>query len=210
MGKKTINSILHKANNLLLKIDIESKKTGQMRGIPIEIYMNDCLRHIERVNNLKNITNKQKEMTKRRLFDIYFKLQSFRGAERQTRKPDKEIPFSSLYMDIDNVASGGLLSADAYQGGLGYSVAKGQFLTDTTPKTNPYWNPPKKKSSVKEIPKENHDTILSQYLEEKEKYHRMTLNEFHEEMKRQKQEVLYEMRKLRSTSDPHKRDILIL
>ena len=210
MGKKTINSILHKANNLLLKIDIESKKTGQMRGIPIEIYMNDCLRHIERVNTLSNISNKQREMARRRLFDIYFQLQSFRGSERQTRKPDKEIPFSSLSIDIDSIADVGLLAADAYQGGLGYSVAKGQFLTDTTPKTNPYWRPPKKKAPVLDASRETCDTILSQYLEEKEKYHRMTLNEFHEEMDKQKQEVLYEVRKLRSTSDPHKRDILIL
>lgn len=209
-NKEKISKILSKANNLLIKINVESKKTGQMKGIPIEIYMNDCLGYIEGINTLSNISNKQREMARRRLFDIYFQLQSFRGSERQTRKPDKEIPFSSLSVDIDSIADVGLLAADAYQGGLGYSVAKGQFLTDTTPKTNPYWKPPKKKAPVLDASRETYDTILSQYLEEKEKYHRMTLNEFHEEMDRQKQEVLYEVRKLREASDTDQRRVFIL
>ena len=209
-NKEKISKILSKANNLLIKINVESKKTGQMKGIPIEIYMNDCLGYIEGINTLSNISNKQREMARRRLFDIYFQLQSFRGSERQTRKPDKEIPFSSLSIDIDSIADVGLLAADAYQGGLGYSVAKGQFLTDTTPKTNPYWKPPKKKSPVLDVSRETYDTILSQYLEEKEKYHRMTLNEFHEEMDRQKQEVLYEVRKLREASDTDQKRVFIL
>ena len=38
----------------------------------------------------------------------------------------------------------------------------------------------------------------------------MDLDEFHEEMKRQKQELLHEVRKLRETSDTDKGDVLIL
>jgi hypothetical protein len=47
-------------------------------------------------------------------------------------------------------------------------------------------------------------------MEDYEERRPITLDEFHEEMDRQKREVLYEVRKLRETGDTDKRDILIL
>ena len=72
-----------------------------------------------------------------------------------------------------------------------------------------YWKPPPKKP-VTLIPKKDYGIIQADYERVKEETLRMDLDEFHEEMKRQKQELLYEVRKLRETSDTDKRDVFIL
>ena len=59
-------------------------------------------------------------------------------------------------------------------------------------------------------PKKDYGIIQDDYERHKEEAGRMTLDEFHEEMRRQKEELLYEMRKLRETSDTDKGNILIL
>jgi hypothetical protein len=60
------------------------------------------------------------------------------------------------------------------------------------------------------IPKEDYGIIQADYERVKEETLRMDLDEFHEEMKRQKEELLHEVRKLRETSDTNKRRVLIL
>jgi len=185
--------IIRKAEHLLRDIKIESEKTGQYRGIPIEIYKNYCLDYAERLSKLKNITKNQRFKGRKKIFDVYFKLQEYDGPERQTKR-GREIPFSALQ------------SANAYKGGLGFSgISDGLFLQSSGPKVNQYWKPPPK-SKVKTAPSSVHDWLMEDYEERRP----LTLDEFHEEMDRQKREVLYEMRKLRETSDTDKRDVLIL
>jgi len=190
------NKIIKKAENLLRDIRIKSQK-NVMSGIPIEVYKNYCLDYAERLSKLKNITKNQKFEGRKRIFDVYFKLQEYEGPERQTEK-GQEIPFSSLQ------------SANAYKGGLGFSgISDALFLQASGPKINPYWKPPPKKPATL-IPKKDYDIIQADYEKHKEETGRMTLDEFHEEMDRQKREVLYEVRKLRETSNTDKGDVLIL
>ena len=190
------NKIIKKAENLLRDIKIKSQK-NVMSGIPIEVYKNYCLDYAERLSKLKNITKNQKFEGRKRIFDVYFKLQDYEGPERQTEK-GQEIPFSSLQ------------SANAYKGGLGFSgISDALFLQASGPKVNQYWKPPPKKSVVL-IPKKDYGIIQADYERVKEETLRMDLDEFHDEMKRQKEELLYEVRKLREASNTDKRDVLIL
>ena len=185
--------IIRKAENLLKEIAAESEKTGQYRGIPIEIYKNYCLNYVQRLSNLKNITEDQRFNGRKRIFDVYFKLQDYDGPERQTKR-GREIPFSSLQ------------SASAYKGGLGFSsISDSLFLQSSGPKINQYWRPTPK-SKVRAAPSSVYEWLMEDYEERRS----LTLDEFHEEMDRQKREVLYEMRKLRETSDTDKGRVLIL
>jgi len=188
------NKIINKAEHLLRELKIESEKTGQYRGIPIEVYKNYCLNYVEQISKLKNITKNQRFEGRKRIFNVYFKLQEYEGPERQTKR-GREIPFSSLQ------------SANAYKGGLGFSgISDGLFLQSSGPKINQYWKPPPK-SKVKTAPSSVHDWLMEDYEERRP----LTLDEFHEEMDRQKREVLYEVRKLRERqSDSSKRTVLIM
>ena len=190
------NKIIKKAENLLRDVKIKQQK-NVMSGIPIEVYKNYCLDYAERLSKLKNITKNQKYNGRKKIFDVYFKLQEYEGPERQTER-GQEIPFSSLQ------------SANAYMGGLGFSsISDALFLQGSGPKINQYWNPPPKKQATL-ITNRNYDKIQADYERDKEEAGRMNLNEFHEEMKRQKEELLYEVRKLRDTPDTGKRRIFIL
>ena len=199
---RQVNKIINKGENLLKKIGAEINRTQGVHGIPIDIYMNDCLKYIDTVNNLKNISKRQKEKAKKRLFNIYFSLQDYQGAERQTRKPwpkGREIALADLRGEY-------LISADAFKGGLGFSgISSGMFLQQSGPKHDQYWKPTPK-SKVKTAPSSMHEWLMEDYEEKRS----LTLDEFHEEMKRQKEELLYEMRRLREPSDTDKGDILIL
>ena len=199
---RQVNKIINKGENLLKKIGAEINRTQGLHGIPIDIYMNDCLKYIDTVNKLTNISKRQKEKAKKRLFNIYFSLQDYEGAERQTRQPwpkGKEIALADLRGEY-------LLSTDAFKGGLGFSgISSGMFLQQSGPKHDQYWKPTPK-SKVRKAPSSVHEWMMEDYEEKRS----LTLDEFHEEMDRQKREVLYEMRKLRETSDTDKRDVLIL
>ena len=197
-----IIKIIKKAENLLTQIGAEINKTQGKHGIPIDIYMNDCLGYINAVNNLTNVTKKRKEKAKKKLFSIYLSLQDYKGSERQTRKPFPK----GREIAIEEIGGSYLTSADAYKGGLGFSgISSGMFLQNSGPKHDQYWNPPSK-SKVRLISPEEHDTIQATHEENR----RETYKEWEEEMKRQKREVLYEMRKLRETSDTTPRRVLIM
>ena len=199
---RQVNKIINKGENLLKKIGAEINRTQGLHGIPIDIYMNDCLKYIDTVNKLTNINKKQKEKAKKRLFNIYFSLQDYEGAERQTRQPwpkGKEIALADLRGEY-------LLSTDAFKGGLGFSgISSGMFLQQSGPKHDQYWKPTPK-SKVRKAPSSVHEWMMEDYEERRP----LTLDEFHEEMDRQKREVLYEMRKLREASNTDKGDVLIL
>ena len=199
---RQINKIIKKGENLLKQIGAELNQTKGMQGIPIDIYINDCLGYIEAINKLTNINKKQKEKAKKKLFNIYLTLQDYKGSERQTRKPFPK----GREISIEEIGGTYITSADAFKGGLGFSgISDGLFLQSSGPKINQYWKPPPK-SKVKTAPSSVHDWLMEDYEERRP----LTLDEFHEEMKRQKQELLYEVRKLRETSDTDKRDVLIL
>ena len=59
---RQINKIIKKGENLLKQIGAELNQTKGMQGIPIDIYINDCLGYIEAINKLTNINKKQKEI----------------------------------------------------------------------------------------------------------------------------------------------------
>tara|TARA_R100001530_G_scaffold23850_2_gene19432 strand:- start:941 stop:1543 length:603 start_codon:yes stop_codon:yes gene_type:complete len=197
-----INKIIKKAENLLTQIGAEINKTQGEHGIPIDIYMNDCLGYINTVNKLTNVTKKKKEKAKKKLFSIYLSLQDYKGSERQTRKPFPK----GREVSIEEIGGYYLTSADAYKGGLGFSgISSGMFLQNSGPKHDQYWKPPSK-SKVRLISPEEYDIIQAEYEENR----RDTYEEWEEEMRLQKKELLYEMRKLRETSDTTTRRILIL
>jgi len=197
-----INKIIKKAENLLTQIGAEINKTQGKHGIPIDIYMNDCLGYINTVNKLTNVTKKKKEKAKKKLFSIYLSLQDYKGSERQTRKPFPK----GREVSIEEIGGYYLTSADAYKGGLGFSgISSGMFLQNSGPKHDQYWKPPSK-SKVRLISPEEYDIIQAEYEENR----RDTYEEWEEEMRLQKKELLYEMRKLRETSDTTTRRILIL
>ena len=203
---RQINKIIKKGENLLKQIGAELNQNKGIQGIPIDIYINDCLGYIEAINKLTNINKKQKEKAKKKLFNIYLTLQDYKGSERQTRKPFPK----GREISIEEIGGTYITSADAYKGGLGFSgISSGMFLQQSGPKHDQYWKPPPKKP-VTLTPKKDYDIIQADYERHKEEANRMTLDEFHEEMDRQKREVLYEMRKLRETSDTDKGRVLIL
>ena len=47
-----INETIKKAENLLTQIGAEINKTQGKHGVPIDIYMNDCLGYINSINKL--------------------------------------------------------------------------------------------------------------------------------------------------------------
>ena len=197
-----INETIKKAENLLTQIGAEINKTQGKHGVPIDIYMNDCLGYINSINKLANVTKKKKEKAKKKLFSIYLSLQDYKGSERQTRKPFPK----GREVSIEEIGGYYLTSADAYKGGLGFSgISSGMFLQNSRPKHDQYWKPPSK-SEARLISPEEHDIIQAEYEENR----RDTYEEWEEEMKLQKKELLYEMRRLRETSDTTTRRVLIL
>ena len=197
-----INETIKKAENLLTQIGAEINKTQGKHGVPIDIYMNDCLGYINSINKLANVTKKKKEKAKKKLFSIYLSLQDYKGSERQTRKPFPK----GREVSIEEIGGYYLTSADAYKGGLGFSgISSGMFLQNSGPKHDQYWKPPSK-SEARLISPEEHDIIQAEYEENR----RDTYEEWEEEMKLQKKELLDEMRRLRETSDTTTRRVLIL
>ena len=200
---RQVNKIINKGENLLKKIGAEINRTQGLHGIPIDIYMNDCLKYIDTVNNIKNISKRQKEKAKKRLFNIYFSLQNYPGGARPTRKPWPQRRERAL----EDLRGEYLMSADAFKGGLGFSgVSNALFLQQSGPKHDDYWKP-SPKSKARTAPSSVQDWLMEDYEERRP----LTLDEFHEEMDRQKREVLYEVRKLRERqADSSKRTVLIM
>ena len=193
-----IDRIVKKAEDLRRRIKIETAKTGRNRGIPIETYKNYCLTYADRINKLQGMPEWKKREAREKIFKVYFDLQDYRGAERQTLKPNQEIPFSSLPESIARY----LVSAESYQGGLGFSTARGLFLQDSHPQSNPYWKPPKRRYPIYNVPESEYAMIMEEY----EWKRPLTLEEWTEDFEKERQENLYEMRRLRfpggSTTTP--------
>ena len=200
-----LKRIITKAENCFQRCVIELRKTRGSAGIPIDFYLNTCLDCVEMVNKLASISEKEREDAREKIFAVYFKLQKYGGPERQTTNA---FPIGKeTHMEVIDKP---LASANSYQGGLGFSgVSDGLFLQKTGRQTNPYWKPTKK-AKVKTLPKEGYPAMMYEYEEKRLDDARLTMAEFHEEMDREKREVLHDLRQLRENSNPNKRRVPIM
>ena len=200
-----LKRIITKAENCFQRCVIELRKTRGSAGIPIDFYLNTCLDCVEMVNKLASISEKERKDAREKIFAVYFKLQKYGGPERQTTNA---FPIGKeTHMEVIDKP---LASANSYQGGLGFSgVADGLFLQKTGRQTNPYWKPTKK-AKVKTLPKEGYPAMMYEYEEKRLDDARLTMAEFHEEMDREKREVLHDLRQLRENSNPNKRRVPIM
>ena len=152
--KTILNKFVRKAEGLLDRVTYNTYLKGT---VPIEIYKNRCLHYIEAVNKLKEVDADAKTQAKQRIFNVYFKLQEYDGAERQENRQtfhtreDVEIPLETVGDLLDTAV------ADAYRrtqfaGGLGYSTSRGLTLSEGMGKQiNNYWQPPKKAAPIMHV-----------------------------------------------------------
>jgi hypothetical protein len=147
-------------------------------SIPIEIYKNRCLGYIERVNELKHCNQDDIKYAKKRLFNVYFYLQSVSGPERQNPS-NNEIPIELMQVALDQAVT------DVYKrsGGLGYSVARGLTLSEKKGEPiNHYFRKVKKSAVIYLRP--NEENIMYKA--------KQTKQEWLDEMAKQKKEILDE------------------
>ena len=86
--------------------------------------MEECLESVDRVNELQNVTTRQKLKAKKRIFEVYFKLQEYKGPQ-------------VAYHDKQRII---------YTGGLGYASVSKAVLTERLGKAiDHYWKPTKKR-----------------------------------------------------------------
>jgi hypothetical protein len=148
-------------------------------SIPIEIYKNRCLGYIERVNELKHCNQDDIKYAKKRLFNVYFYLQSVSGPERQNPS-NNEIPIEIMQVALDQAVT------DVYRrsGGLGYSVVRGLTLCEKKGEPiNHYFRKVKKSPVISRI---------NRHIEEDKIMIKQTMQEWRDEMAKQKKEVLDE------------------
>lgn len=180
--KTILNKFVRKAEGLLDKVTYNMYLKGT---VPIEIYKNRCLHYIEAVNKLKEVDTEAKTQAKQRIFNVYFKLQEYDGAERQENKQtfhtreDVEIPLETVGDLLDTAV------ADAYRktqfaGGLGFSTSRGLTLAEGMGKQiNNYWQPPKKAAPVRMV-----DPSTASYTPKE------TMQEWRDKMAAEKKEIL--------------------
>ncbi len=176
----TVNFLLdrfvRKGLTLMKKVQHERDKSN---SIPIEIYKNRCLGYIERVNELKHYNQDDIKYAKKRLFNVYFYLQSVSGPERQN-PGNNEIPIEIMQVALDQAVT------DVYRrsGGLGYSVVRGLTLCEKKGEPiNHYFRKVKKSPVISRI---------NRHIEEDKIMIKQTMQEWRDEMAKQKKEILDE------------------
>ena len=128
MKKRNITPTLRK---IVREIQIIPERMGhdikKQGGFYIDYYLNKCLDTVDRVNKISNVTTRQKLRARKDIFEVYFKLQEYKGPEIQYHKKERII----------------------YSGGLGYASLANAVITQRIGKTiNHYWKPPKKKPAI--------------------------------------------------------------
>ncbi len=119
-----LTRLVQEIQNIPNRIGHDIKKKG---GFYLDFYLNKCLETVDRINNLNNITTRQKLRARKNIFEVYFKLQDYRGPEVQDHKKERII----------------------YVGGLGYASTANAVITQRLGKSiNHYWKPPKKKPAI--------------------------------------------------------------
>jgi hypothetical protein len=85
---------------------------------------------------LTNVSKQDKEVAARKMYKVYFNLQDYEGAEKES---DMEVSLEALLPELD-MAIVESYSADVRSGGLGFSSTHGLMLAEglSAPK-NPYW-----------------------------------------------------------------------
>ena len=145
-------------------------------SVPIEIYKNRCLSYIERVNELKRCNQDDIKYAKKKLFNVYFYLQSVSGAERQN-PGNTEVSLELVQATLERAYT------DEYKhsGGLGYTTARGLTLTEERGEPiNHYFRKVKKSPVIYLRP--NKENIMYKA--------KQTKQEWLDEMAKQKKEVL--------------------
>ena len=169
-----LDRIVRKGLTLLKKVQHDQSKSD---SVPIEVYKTRCLGYIERVNELKYLKPEDIENAKKKLFNVYFYLQSVSGPERQTPH-QTEISIEIVSKALDQAV------ADDYgkrTGGLGFSVTRGLTLTEEAGEPiNHYFRKVKKREWYR--PKV--------FIETNTVYNKQTMQEWRDEMARQKKEIL--------------------
>jgi hypothetical protein len=168
-----LERLVKKAQGLERKVEFDIVKTGTTK---IETYKNRCLGYIERLGMMTNVSKQDKEVAARKMYKIYFNLQDYEGAEKES---DMEVSLEALLPELD-MAIVESYSAEVRSGGLGFSSTHGLMLAEglSAPK-NPYWN---LENSVK-----TQAPIRDVYYAYKGK---PTMADHRAEMRRQKEEVL--------------------
>jgi hypothetical protein len=118
-----LDRIVRKGLTLMKKVQHDQ---GKSDSVPIEVYKNRCLGYIERVNELKYLKPADIEEAKKKLFNVYFFLQSVSGPERQTPH-QTEVSIEVVSKALNKAV------ADEYtkkRHGLGYVAARGLTLTE--------------------------------------------------------------------------------
>ena len=138
-----LKRIIKKAEGLLKKVTADERSRGT---VPIDAYKNRCLGHIERVNELTAYTREEIEWVKRKLFKVYFKLQEYKGSERQIEAlvpplyEDQEVNIDSVGQQL-NEAVVSAYQKNQHAGGLGFSTSRGMTLSEGMGQpVNLYWN----------------------------------------------------------------------
>ena len=168
-----LERLVKKAQGLERKVEFDIVKTGTTK---IETYKNRCLGYIERLGMMTNVSKQDKEVAARKMYKIYFNLQDYEGAEKES---DMEVSLEALLPELD-MAIVESYAANSRSGGLGFSSTHGLMLAEglSAPK-DPYWS---LENSVK-----TQAAIRDVYYVYKGK---QSVVQWREEMKQQKEEVL--------------------
>ena len=172
-GSFGLDRLVKKAQNLERKVEYDLVKRG---ATSIETYKNRCLGYIERVSQLTNVSTQDKKAAVRKMFKVYFNLQDYEGAEKES---DMEVSLEGMLHELD-LAVVEAHSPDVRSGGLGYSSTNGLMLAEglSAPK-NPYWNDLNSVKTQAPMYNPNHRYIP-----------KPTMVDHRAEMRRQKEEVL--------------------
>ena len=180
-GSFGLNRLVRKAQNLERKVEYDLVKRG---ATSIETYKNRWLGYIERVGQLTNVSIQDKKAAVRKMFKVYFNLQDFEGAEKET---DMEVSLEALLPDLD-MAIVEAYSADVRSGGLGFSSTHGLMLAEglSAPK-NPYW---RTENEVKAGVGKEGSALIGLGFDISLYKGPQTVVQYRQEMKSQKKEVL--------------------
>ena len=169
-----LDRLVKKGLMLMKKVQYDQMRSD---SVPIEVYKNRCLGYIERINELKYINNDDLENARKRLFNVYFYLQSVSGPERQVPH-QTEVSIEIVSKALNQAV------ADDYarkKGGLGYSGTTGLTLSeDVGEPINHYFRKVEKKPV----------TIIRPVNSEYKVNAKQTIEEWKDEMATQKKEIL--------------------
>ena len=187
-GVRIIEGLIKRTENTLKRSVYHVKLQGSS---PIEPLKNYCLRNIEALNKLDRkalaIPDVVYEYAKKRMFEIYFALQEYRGAERQI-EVNREISLDDILglLDAEAVES---YAAESRSGGLGFSSLSGATLyTGSAGSYNDYWKPPNKRGKLVGTGVHAYGIMKHRRKE--------TIEDWREKMSKQKKEIMDEVYRL--------------